>query len=546
MPIVDVDKLKSGGQKFVSGFTAGQKMMSILGIAGLAIATMMFTKWSATTDYAPVFSNLSSKDASDVTKALDGMKIPYKLSGGGTTIEVPQADLYKARIDLSAKGLPTNGDGLASINSGGITQSKFQQDVNYQNAIQKELANTIMAINGVRHATVILALPSDDPFVGDTQKTTTASVQVDTGNVQLPMEQVQTIVHLVASGVKNLAPNGITVTDANGTLLYSADQSAAMTSAQSLSRKMQYENQIKTKIDQLLRPVLGAGNYAVSPNATFDPSNSKSVTESFKPVLDAKGNVISSGVSDQGSKLTEKSAGSAANLGGATGGTGPTTNKNFEDHTKTDTPLVDKTRTEKTNGGDILTALTIAVVADPSVVKPAELPGLNTLISNAVGILPNTPGFNTAVQLHTMDKTTQKLAQDNAKAAATPKTAAAPLDIMGIARYAVTFLIVALVLFLAWRSVKKAQAAMGPQRVALDLTALEAGQAQQYAHELQLAAVGSGSGSSTGGGMHELAGSPKAIESSRSLVELEVTELIERQPEEVAQTLRSWLADRRT
>ena len=35
MPIVDVDRLKAGGQKFASGFTNGQKVMSVLGIAAL-------------------------------------------------------------------------------------------------------------------------------------------------------------------------------------------------------------------------------------------------------------------------------------------------------------------------------------------------------------------------------------------------------------------------------------------------------------------------------------------------------------------------------
>ena len=82
MPIVDVDRLKAGGQKFASGFTAGQKVMSLLGIAALGFGLMSFSKWSTTTDYAPLFSNLNPKDTGSITKALDGMKVPYKLSDG--------------------------------------------------------------------------------------------------------------------------------------------------------------------------------------------------------------------------------------------------------------------------------------------------------------------------------------------------------------------------------------------------------------------------------------------------------------------------------
>ena len=53
MPIIDVDRLKRGGQKFASGFTPGQKALSVLATAGLALGLFAFTKWAATTDYAP-------------------------------------------------------------------------------------------------------------------------------------------------------------------------------------------------------------------------------------------------------------------------------------------------------------------------------------------------------------------------------------------------------------------------------------------------------------------------------------------------------------
>ena len=89
---------------------------------------------------------------------------------------------------------------------------------------------------------------------------------------------------------------------------------------------------------------------------------------------------------------------------------------------------------------------------------------------------------------------------------------------------------------------KKAQAAMGPARTPIDLVMLEAQQLQQQQAQ-ELAMVASGLGELPVGS--RMPGALQAIESSRSTVELEVVDLIERQPEEVAQTLRSWLGDRR-
>ena len=105
---------------------------------------------------------------------------------------------------------------------------------------------------------------------------------------------------------------------------------------------------------------------------------------------------------------------------------------------------------------------------------------------------------------------------------------------LDLVRNIVTLLIVALVLFFAWRAIKKAEANRVPLRVPLDLRELEA------ADTRALESVGS---------MPRLAESERralAPASESGGMEGELTDLIEQQPDEVAQTLRSWLADRRT
>jgi flagellar M-ring protein FliF len=248
MPIVDVDRLKRSGEKFASGFTPGQKVVSVLGAVALVFAMFAFTKWSATAEYAPLFSNLSGKDAGDITKALDSLGVKWKLADGGNTVLVPKADVYTARVSLSSKGLPANTDGYALLDQQGITTSEFTQRVDYQRAVQTELAKTITAIHGVSNATVNLALPPDTPFVGSDAVKAKASVQIDTGSSRLPDEQVQSIAHLVASAVKDLSTADISITDTNGNDLYSADAGGSFASAHNLSKQLAYQDSIQRQI----------------------------------------------------------------------------------------------------------------------------------------------------------------------------------------------------------------------------------------------------------------------------------------------------------
>ncbi|HEY3832715.1 MAG TPA: flagellar basal-body MS-ring/collar protein FliF [Acidimicrobiia bacterium] len=559
MPLVDVDRLKQGGQKFVSGFTPGQKVMSVLGVAGLVVAMFMFSKWGTKPSYAPLFSNLSAQDAGSITNALSGMNVPYQLADGGGTVLVPQSNLYKARIDLASKGLPANSDGFALLDKAGITTSDFTQHVDYQRAVQTELANTIEAINGVQGATVNLALPTQDPFVGDSQQNATAAVQVDTGGVQMPQDNVQAIVHLVSASVENLSSSNITVSDTMGHLLYSGGQDSSFTSGQNMTETQSYEDGVRQEVTQQLNSVLGPGHAAVAVNATLDFTQGTRQTTTNTPVTNKKGAPVPGTTSKDDTKLTQPagSSGTGGILGSNTTGTGAANNgtatstsggtENYSENNDQTQNIVDQITSKTTNPPFSVTALSVSVGLDQAKVSAAQLPTLRNLIAAATGINPSVAnGADQLVVARTaMNAQEQKLAQQSLSSQTNPKKAATPLDLMGVIRYVVTLLIVLLVLVFAWRSVKKAHAAMGTVRMPLDLVALESGAAgaalvNEYAGGLPAGAVGAiGAGGLAPAEPREIAPAPTSVE-------MEVGELIERQPEEVAQTLRSWLAERRS
>src|SRR5689334_7310083 len=177
--LLDVDKLKEQGRRFASGFTAGQKAVTIAAVVGVFLAMFMFTKWESKTQYAPLFTNLDSKAAGQVTQALDSKGVKWQLADGGGTVMVPKDTLYKTRADLSVQGVPeSTSDGWSIMDKGGITQDQFTKNVNYQRALQTELAKTVSAIDGVDSATVNLNIPQQSVFVGDGGQKATAAVLV--------------------------------------------------------------------------------------------------------------------------------------------------------------------------------------------------------------------------------------------------------------------------------------------------------------------------------------------------------------------------------
>ena len=210
-------------QRSFAAFTTGQKTIAVIGGLALVLGAVMVFRWASTPTYAPLFTNLAPADASAVVDKLNSAGTPYKLSDGGGTVMVPQADVYSSRIQLSGEGLPSQGsDGYGILDKQSLSTSQFQEQTTYKRAIEGELEKTIEALDAVDAAVVHLAMPQEELFSTD-KKPTTASVLVQTHpGVTLGSQQVQAIVHLVASSVEGLDPKQVTVTDAAGTVLSAA------------------------------------------------------------------------------------------------------------------------------------------------------------------------------------------------------------------------------------------------------------------------------------------------------------------------------------
>ncbi|TCS39186.1 flagellar M-ring protein FliF [Paucimonas lemoignei] len=265
---------------------AGRNIVMMVG-AALAVAVMAGVwMWSQQPDYRVLFSNFSDRDGGAIVASLQQMNIPYKYADGGGAILVPADKVHDARLKLASQGLPKGGNvGFELMENQKLGVSQFHEQVNFQRALEGELARSIQSIAQVAAARVHLALPKASVFVRDQQKPT-ASVLI---NLQpgrsLDQQQVNAVVHLVASSVPDLPPKNVSVIDQNGNLLSQNDKQRDANGLDPTQLKYVQELQqsIVKRIESIISPIVGPDNVRAEATADVDFSHTEQAAEIYKP-----------------------------------------------------------------------------------------------------------------------------------------------------------------------------------------------------------------------------------------------------------------------
>lgn len=272
----------------------------VLGAAALAAIVAAAWLWSASPTYRVLFTNLSDRDGGAVIAQLSQMNIPYRNADGGTVL-VPADKVHEARLKLASQGLPKGsvvGFEIMESQKLGITQ--FQEQVNYQRALEGELARSIGTLAPVSGSRVHLALPKQSGFLRDKQPpTASVLLQLHPGKT-LDRAQVAGIVHLVSSSVPELSPKSVSVVDQHGNLLASERQGTAGLDAAQLDYVARIEADTIKRIEDILEPIMGRGNVRAQVTADVDFTQVENMAESYAPNQgpEAKSTVRSQSLSD--------------------------------------------------------------------------------------------------------------------------------------------------------------------------------------------------------------------------------------------------------
>ncbi|WP_026224642.1 flagellar basal-body MS-ring/collar protein FliF [Methyloversatilis thermotolerans] len=264
-----------------------QKKLAMAGGLAMGIALLVgLMLWSRAPDYEVLFSNINDKDGGAIVAALQQANVPYKYSEGGHAILVPSQFVHDTRLKLAAQGLPRGGSiGFELMESQKLGQSQFSEQVTYQRALEGELARTIGTLAAVDGARVHLAIPKQSAFLRDDQKPSASVVVSLLGGRTLTPEQVGGIVHLVASSVPQLQPAAVSVLDQNGNLLSSNRDPKDSTALNPTQLKYVGEIEAATvrRIESILEPLVGRGNFRVQTAADIDFNQAEQTAETYKP-----------------------------------------------------------------------------------------------------------------------------------------------------------------------------------------------------------------------------------------------------------------------
>lgn len=271
--------------KGLAELTIARQLGLMLGLALSVAIGVAIVLWSQEPSYGRLFAEIGEQDVAEILEVLDTQGIKYKVETGSGAIMVPADDVSEVKLKLAALGLPkSNSLGYELLDKDqGFSASKSVEMVRFQRALEGEIAQTIMAIQSVKTARVLLALPVQSVFVRDRKKPSASVVVNLYQGRSLDKGQIESIIHLVASSVPQLEAEQVTVVDQKGRLLNSKDSSSLsyLTSKQ-FDYKKNIEEHLMERIANILSPLVGDG-MRVQISADVDFTETDKTQELFNP-----------------------------------------------------------------------------------------------------------------------------------------------------------------------------------------------------------------------------------------------------------------------
>ncbi len=263
-----------------------QKLGLMLAIAAVIALLAGAWMWSQSPDYRVLYTNVSDRDGGAIIGALQQMNVPYKFSEGGGALLVPGNQVHEMRLRLASQGLPKGSlVGFELMENQKLGSSQFLEQVNYQRALEGELARSIQSLAAVQNARVHLAIAKPSVFVREQPKSSASVLLNLFPGRSLDPAQVSAIVHLVSSSVPDLPVKSVTVVDQAGSLLNSPGNPAlnAGLEAGQLKYVQELEQSYTRRIEAILTPITGANNVRAQVTADVDFSHTERAEEIYKP-----------------------------------------------------------------------------------------------------------------------------------------------------------------------------------------------------------------------------------------------------------------------
>lgn len=268
----------------LSGSQRAVVIVAVLATLGLIGAIFYF---GSRPNYAVMFSDLKASDAQAIVEKLKATQVPYELSNNGTTISVPSEQVTELRLQMAASGaLATGHVGFDIFDKTSFGATDFTQQVNYQRALEGELARTLEGMKEVETARVHITRSHESVF-SEKAEPAKASVMLKLRGRELSAERTEAIVSLLSSAVEGLEPDSVAVMDSDGRLLKGANSKNGIKgtggSDSLMEARRKFEADSAEQIIALLEPITGPGHVRANVTADIDFNQTEQTEETYDP-----------------------------------------------------------------------------------------------------------------------------------------------------------------------------------------------------------------------------------------------------------------------
>ncbi len=241
-------------QRFIFVFTGITMLSSLIAI--------LF--WANSTNYLPLYTDLSPTEANRMIEELNQEGIPYEINSTGTGISVPEDQINSLRLKFNRVEYGDQIDGFKVFDKSNIGMTTFMQKVNLQRALEGELTKTINQLQEVKQSRVHLVIPEKRLFE-DSDGGSASIVLYLEPNSYLSKKQTRGIAVLVANSVDGVQMESVSIIDSEGNVLFEekVEEEETLAGSNEWDVKDNVESKLKDKVQTILDQLLGQGNSSV-------------------------------------------------------------------------------------------------------------------------------------------------------------------------------------------------------------------------------------------------------------------------------------------
>lgn len=266
-------------------FSARQKTFIISAAAAIIIIIAVLATVFSRPQYILLINCTSTKEASEVSDLLEEQGLDYKVSNDGYRIDINKKQQSEANLLLGANDIQAAAYTIDNVTDGGFSTTEADKEKRYEYYMETRLADDMIAnFSAVKSARVDISIPENNGTLIYEKEDTSVWI-ILTLSGEFTTDNAAFLAKGVSKAVGNETEKEIFIMDNDGNMLFSGDDSySAVGSASSqLGVKVQWENQIKGEIKQVLLGTNEFNKIEVASNLDLSFSTTESTFHEYLP-----------------------------------------------------------------------------------------------------------------------------------------------------------------------------------------------------------------------------------------------------------------------